>query len=663
MTDADPSAEQFRLAESLAEKATRAKSDFLTNMSHEVRTPMNGILGLSDLLLEGELQPEQREQIELIRSSGKELLSLINDILDLSWIEAGKLDIEPMPFSIRNTVAHIVETFQHRALEKNLDFDMWVDEALPDMVVGDPGRIRQVITALASNALKFTPEGGVWIRVKVVEANPSSLVAHIAVQDTGVGIAADKQASIFDAFTQADGSLTRRYGGTGIGLSIASRLVELMGGRMWVQSDAGFGSTFNFTLALGIPEPTSEVTTSDASFSLLTIPVLFISDKNTNSDAAMNAVRGAGMRAERVTNQISAVTELQRGIHDGTPYRLVIIDAAAELGVAARLRSHFGRDDFAILVLTASGQRGDAIRCRELGVDGYISRPVTSDELVAAVEMILGSHHGGAYQLVTLHTIRESRSQLRVLVAEDSPTNRLIVVKLLERRGYEVVAAKDGIEAIEAWASNSFDVILMDVQMPRKDGLAATQEIRAAEAGTRQHIPIIALTAHALAGDRERCLEAGMDDYLTKPLRFEDLITALGRLAGDSVAEGAVATEARREPSPLVFHRSAALQAVGGEVALLKDVVEIFIKDYPQEMGELDAAVAARDVDRVARSAHKLKGELAAIGAEAAFLAAKYLNDVARTNNVESIMEAWSTLKYEMDLLEPELLKVVADEA
>jgi len=654
--------QQRRSAEAVAEEATRVKTDFLTNMSHEVRTPMNGILGLSELLLETELPAEQREQVEMIRTSGKELLSLINDILDLSWIESGELGIELMPFSLRNTIAHIVETFRPRAQEKGLHFDMWVDEVLPDAVVGDPGRVRQVITALVSNAIKFTDKGGVWIRVMPSSETPG-LGIHVAVQDTGIGIPAEAGDAIFDTFTQVDGSLSRHAGGTGVGLSIAKRLVDLMNGRMWLQSEAGYGSTFNFTLEMAESEKPIEKIPPAGAVSTLTVPVLVVSDDRKTSAEEMAALKGAGMKPVRTTSPHGAVVELNRAYSDGTPYQLVLIDADDELEAANRIRSQFPADRPDIMVITTSGQRGDATRCRELGVGAYISRPFASDELILGVKQLIVQHGAEEPMLITRHTIREARTRKRVLVAEDSPTNRKIVELLLRRRGYDVTVAEDGLDALEAWRSNDFDVILMDVQMPRMDGITATRKIRESEASGSARIPIVALTAHALSGDRERCIEAGMDGYLTKPLRFEELLAVLAQIsAGGDFPDVATAGQARVS-GQMTFNREAALQTVGGDIQFLRDVVELFVKQYPAEAAELDAAIAEGDVARVDQIAHKLKGELASIGAETAFLAAKDLNDLAQRNQSDSFAAAWSALRFELGLLEIELENFLGPES
>jgi len=658
----DKEIEQRRSAEAVAEQATKAKTDFLTNMSHEVRTPMNGILGLSELMLETELLPDQREQIEMIRTSGKELLSLINDILDLSWIESGKLGIELMPFSLRNTIAHIIDTFRPLAREKGLHFDMWVDEGLPDDVVGDPGRVRQIITALVSNAIKFTDKGGVWIRVMPSEEQDDGVGIHVAVQDTGIGIPAEAGESIFETFTQVDGSLTRHFGGTGVGLSIAKRLVELMEGRMWLQSEIGYGTTFNFTLLLQESKTPIENPPEAGTASILTVPVLVVSDNRKTSADEMDALQRAGMKPVRTTTPHEAVVELNRAFSDGTPYSLVLVDADEQLEAASRIRTQFHADRPDIMVITTSGQRGDATRCRELEVGAYISRPIQPDDLIWGVKQLIAQRGTEDPKLITRHTIREARTKKRVLVAEDSPTNRKIVELLLMRRGFGVVAVEDGHDAIEAWRSEDFDAILMDVQMPRMDGIEATIQIRQEEAEGDSHIPIVALTAHALSGDRERCLEAGMDAYLTKPLRFEELLAVLAQI---SEGEGFAAVE-RSDPmhgtGAITFNSEAALQAVGNDPEFLREVVEMFVKQCPAELADLEAAVTDSEVDRVDQLAHKLKGELASIGAEAAFLAAKHLNELARAHQPESFADAWSTLRFEVELLEGELAQILDPE-
>ncbi len=633
-----------------ARAAARAKSDFLRNMSHEVRTPMNGILGMAELMLDSDLSEEHRDYAQVIHSSGRSLLALINDLLDLSWIEAGKIEIERAPFKVRDTLADIFEHHRPKADAKGLRLDLYVASATPEVLVGDPGRFRQIVTTLVSNAVKFTHEGYVWVRVGIDSVDAGRVVVHTEVQDTGIGIAPHAQDNIFGAFSQADGSLTREHGGSGAGLAIASRLAGLMGGAIWVDSVPGRGSTFHFTGEFG-----TEVRPAPARVEarpLESLSAVVVADTGTSLDKLDAVLSDLGIQSLKVPTLGDALTALSRARNENEPFALAIVDVREGLGAAQRLSETGHLAGTKLVLLTPQGQRGDAARARELNLAAYLTKPIDRSSLAEAIRLVAAKPAGADGELVTKHSVRELRQIKRVLVAEDSPTNRLIVQKLLERHGYEVDSAEDGFDAVEAWSRGRYDIVLMDIQMPRMDGLEATQEIRRREQGRGEHIPIVALTAHALRGDRERCIGAGMDEYLTKPLRIQELLAILGS-AGE-VHEGP-STE-----SPPVFNSETALELFGNDRELLAGILEAFLKDCPGQLAEIAQGVDDRNAKAVQRHAHKLKGELGNLGADAAYLAASELDRVARLGRWDQIEEAWSVLEREMRRLEPTLQDVAA---
>ncbi|HEV7837094.1 MAG TPA: response regulator, partial [Gemmatimonadaceae bacterium] len=528
-------AAEAHLGREAAEAASQAKSEFLANMSHEIRPPMNGIIGMTELALGTEVTVEQREYLETVRSSADALLGIINDILDFSKIEARKLDIDVIDFDLRDAVGDSVRAFALRAHAKGLELACQIAADIPAAVGGDPSRLRQILVNLIGNAVKFTDKGEVVVRVECKCVDDKQVLVTFAVTDTGIGIPAEKHATIFEPFAQADSSTTRRFGGTGLGLTISARLVELMGGSIRMESEPERGTQVYFTLPFETRSATAIQTPHRELRDLHGLEVLVVDDNATNRRILEEILTVWGMRPTLVDGGLAAIEALDRALAAGKPFPMAIIDFQMPgldgIGLAERIKARPELGTMVIMMLSSVGGQGDAMRCRELGIASYLTKPVRQSVLMEAMLSVFGAKNGAVDQptLVTQVSNERHRS-LRVLVAEDNPVNRQLVIALLGKRGHTVATVVNGREAIAALEESAFDVVLMDLQMPEMGGLEATEAIRTAERTTGARVPIIALTAHAMKGDREICLAAGMDGYLTKPINPKELIALLESL-------------------------------------------------------------------------------------------------------------------------------------
>jgi len=652
--------DELGIAKVRAEAASQAKSEFLANMSHEIRTPLNGILGMSELLSDTPLSAEQSEYLTMLKFSTDALLTLVNDILDFSKIEAQKIILDAIEFKLQETLGDSMKSFAFRASQKGIELTCSVSPRVPEYLIGDPGRLRQVILNLVGNAIKFTEKGEVAVQADVDSRSEDHVMLHFAIRDTGIGIPPEKQEIIFGAFEQVDGSTTRRYGGTGLGLAITSHLVKLMGGRIWVESAAGRGSTFHFTGQFGLGRNAGAARWAEFA-RLRNLPALVVDDNATNRHFLVEVLRRWKMIPTEAEGGQHALDLLEQSKQARNPFAVILLDSQMPdvngFTVAESVKRDPELAGAVILMLTSGGQQGDAARCRQLGIAGYLMKPVKQSEILEAVLLAFGAPSGvSALPLVSRHSLREERRRMRILLAEDNPVNQALVMRLLEKRGHTVEVAANGREALQALERASltrFDLILMDMLMPEMSGEDCVARIRAKENGSSSRVPIIAMTTPTMKADGERFGALGVDGYLPKPIRAQQLLDTIERLL--HVPSRPAVSLSRDNYGESVLDRHQALARFEGDKLSLGSLISAFFHDGPKLIAAARNAVARNDGMEFQRITQTLRNNLALFSAHAACEAVDLAELAGRAPSLSQAGEALERLEEELERLWPAL--------